>query len=264
MQAVKKSALSCTARAVLHSTFLPKLERDSGEHSRYLCSSHFWIPYPLWFAYPKDQVCVLTVRLFYWSSYCSKTLLLIHCGVIFLSQCIYFNTSSQSQRQGMSSATIVWRCYPCMEYRPCRWLFSARSCWCDLGSCNATDASFSLVYLCERGFWGPSFSASCEWSPNFFFRVCLLTVWLSILAPCALRDQYSLTFSPHTSWLFLGSSWITSLLTQYVFFLTVVLGVEEFISLHLTFGVFFSFFKHKFYRIATTYILQLKHPCQKM
>lgn len=110
MQAVKKSALSCTARAVLHSTFLPKLERDSGEHSRYLCSSHFWIPYPLWFAYPKDQVCVLTVRLFYWSSYCSKTLLLIHCGVIFLSQCIYFNTSSQSQRQGMSSATIVWRC----------------------------------------------------------------------------------------------------------------------------------------------------------
>lgn len=83
MQAVKKSALSCTARAVLHSTFLPKLEHDSGEHSRYLCPSQFWIPYPLWFACPKDQVCVLTVRLFCWSSYCSKTLLLIHCGVIF-------------------------------------------------------------------------------------------------------------------------------------------------------------------------------------
>lgn len=109
MQAVKKSALSCTARAVLHSTFLPELERDSGEHSRYCAflTSGFCTH----FAYPKDQACVLTVTLFFWSSYCSKTLLLINpLWRYFLCQYIYFNTPSQSQRQGMSSVTIVWCC----------------------------------------------------------------------------------------------------------------------------------------------------------
>lgn len=241
MQAVKKSALSCTARAVLHSTFLPKLERDSGEHSRYLCPSQFWIPYPLWFACPKDQVCVLTVRLFCWSSYCSKTLLLIHCGVIFWVSVYILIHHPNLKGRGWAVPQLFNAVLSLHGIQTLSLAFLCRcSCWCDLGSCNATDASFSLVYLCERGFWGPNFSASCEWSPNCFFRVCLLAVWLSIPAPCALRDQYSLTFSPHTSWLFLGSSWITSLLTQNVFFLTVVLEVEEFISLLLTFIFFLS------------------------
>lgn len=195
---------------------------------RYLCSSHFRIPHPLWFAYPKDQVWqsdfsieVVTVQKHYFES---------TVGLFFESVYI-FNTSSQSQRQGMSSATIVWLCYPCKEYRPCRWLFSAPL----PAPAGVTLAAamqqmpLSHLFIRVRETSEAPTSVPAVNGLQIAFAVCFLTVWLSVPAPCALRDQYSLTLSLHSSWLFLGI-WIPSILTLYVVFLTVVLGMEEFIS----------------------------------